>query len=303
MELLRTVELTKKFKLFTAVDSVELHLERGSIYGLIGRNGAGKTTILRMIAGFANPTSGSVSFDENGGVPLRIGALIEAPGLYPNFSAFRNLEIKRVALGLPDSGICRELLTFVGLSQWADVKTKSFSLGMKQRLGIALALLGEPDLLILDEPTNGLDPAGIADFRRMMTYLSRERGMTILISSHQLEELSKIITHCGILESGKLVREDSFSDIQASMMTSLKIVSDSSDRVKEVLNAMDIYGYQVKDGNTVHLMEALQRRDEILKRLIESDVHITECTPVYDSLEDYYMDITKGAGHEKYTAL
>jgi len=149
-ELLRTEELTKNFRRFTAVNEVSLHLEKGAIYGLIGKNGAGKSTILRMIAGFANPSSGEVIAHTENGKRLRIGTLIEEPGLYPNQTALHNMEIKRIALGIEDESICPDLLRFVGLSQWADVKTKSFSMGMKQRLGIALALLGDPELLILD---------------------------------------------------------------------------------------------------------------------------------------------------------
>jgi len=301
-ELLRTESLTKTFRGLTAVDSVSLRLERGAIYGLIGRNGAGKTTMLRMIAGMANPTSGEIVFNTENSRPVRIGALIETPGLYPNQTAFRNLEIKRIALGIEDEHLSEELLTFVGLSQWGGMKTRSFSLGMKQRLGIALAIMGDSELLILDEPTNGLDPDGIAEFRRMMKLLT-QKGITVLISSHQLAELSKIVTHCGILERGKLIREDSYDNIQRSMMSSLKIVADPGMKVKEVLNEMGIFGYQMKGENTVLLMEALDRQDEILKKLLENDVHIIQCTPVYDSLEDYYIGVTGGGSNEKNTSF
>ena len=209
--ILKTNLLTKQFKKQKAVDGVSLQIERGAIYGLIGRNGAGKTTFLRMVAGLARPTSGEI---ELMGIPSteksirsafeRVGCLIEQPGIYNNLSAFENCKLKAMCCGVYSKEYVEEKLALVGLSDVGKKTVGNFSLGMKQRLGIALAMIGEPDLLILDEPINGLDPQGIIEVRDIIQTINRERNITILISSHILEELSKIATHYGIIHNGRL---------------------------------------------------------------------------------------------------
>ncbi len=257
--LLRTNALTKEFGRHKAVNKVNLHVKKGSIYGFIGRNGAGKTTCMRMISGLAEPTSGEIELfgyknQDLKKVRSRISCLIEAPGLYGNMSAYDNLAIKcklfgmdeknyietildivglskvgkkkakhfslgmkqRLGIGLAlvgklfgmdEKNYIETILDIVGLSKVGKKKAKHFSLGMKQRLGIGLALVGEPDLLVLDEPINGLDPQGIAEIRDTILRLKEEHNMTILISSHILEELSKIATHYGIIHNGSLLQE------------------------------------------------------------------------------------------------
>lgn len=203
--MLSTTNLFKNFKEQTAVDHVSLHIPRHSVYGLLGPNGAGKSTILKMITGILRPASGEILFD---GHPwsrkdlTRIGALIETPPLYENLSAYENLKAKTLALGLPDSRI-REVLEVVQLTNTGRKKAKNFSLGMKQRLGIALALLAQPKLLILDEPTNGLDPIGIQDLRELIRSFPSQ-GITVILSSHILSEVQQIADHIGIMAAGKL---------------------------------------------------------------------------------------------------
>ena len=193
--LLQTRNLTKQYGRHRAVDDVNMHIKKGAIYGFIGRNGAGKTTCLKMISGLSTPSYGEIEMFGYKGKDLqkvrsRVGCLIEAPGLYGNMSAYVNLNIKCKLTGIKKKGYIEELLKTVVLDTVGEKKTKHYSLGMKQRLGIALALVGEPDLLILDEPINGLDPQGIVEVRETIQKLAKERGMTICISSHILEELS-----------------------------------------------------------------------------------------------------------------
>ena len=210
--LLSTYNLTKQFGHKKAVDQVSIHIKRGAIYGFIGRNGAGKTTFLKMISGLAQPTSGEIEMfgyrgKELKNVRSRVSCLIESPGLYGNMSAYDNLAVKCRLFGINDKRYIENILKTVGLSNVGKKKTKHFSLGMKQRLGIGMALVGEPDLLLVDEPINGLDPQGIAEIRDMIFKLRDEQNMTIIISSHILEELSKIATHYGIIHNGTLVQE------------------------------------------------------------------------------------------------
>ena len=203
--ILSTTNLCKNFKEQTAVDHVSLNILRNSVYGLLGPNGAGKSTILKMITGILCPNSGEILFD---GHPwsrkdlTQIGALIETPPLYENLSAYENLKAKTLALGLPDSRI-QEVLEVVQLTNTGRKKAKNFSLGMKQRLGIALALLAQPKLLILDEPTNGLDPIGIQDLRKLIRSFPAQ-GITVILSSHILSEVQQIADHIGIMAAGKL---------------------------------------------------------------------------------------------------
>lgn len=210
--LVQTNNLTKQYGQHKAVNNVNLSVRKGEIYGLIGRNGAGKTTILRLISGLAKPTNGSISlFGQNSRDSIymqkHIGLLIETPGIYPDMSARDNVKLKCMAIGISNNSYIAELLKNVGLSAVDKKKVKCFSVGMKQRLGIALALVGNPELVILDEPTNGLDPQGIAEIREIIVQLNTEKNITFIISSHILGELSKIATCYGIIEKGELKRQ------------------------------------------------------------------------------------------------
>lgn len=226
---IETKKLTKKFPNKIAVNQVDIHVEQGDIYGLIGKNGAGKTTTMRMILGTLFPTDGEILLFGNSNLAAerkRIGSLIEAPGLYRNCSAYENMKRFSILYGGTDQEI-KEILDFVGLGNVGKKKAGHFSLGMKQRLGIALALLGNPELLVLDEPINGLDPAGIKEIRDLITKLNKEKGVTFLISSHLLDELGKIATRYGIINNGELVDEISAEELQERCKTCLIIEVDN----------------------------------------------------------------------------
>lgn len=212
MNVIETSGLTKAFGGKMAVDQFDMHVGQGDIYGFVGRNGAGKSTVMRMLAGLAEPTGGEVrvfgSSPCEAGASRRIGALIESPGLYGSMSATDNLMMKALALGLTDpKDKVRDLLDLTGLGSVGSKATKNFSMGMKQRLGLALALLGSPDLLLLDEPLNGLDPEGAREIRRLIMRLNDERGITVVVSSHVLEQLGKMATRYGVIREGRMVRE------------------------------------------------------------------------------------------------
>jgi len=224
--ILETSNLCKKFKGQSAVDNVSLHIEENSVYGLLGPNGAGKSTILKMIAGILKPTSGIVEIDGHiwSRTDLReIGALIETPPLYENLTAYENLKVRTLALGLPEARI-EEVLNTVQLLNTGRKKAGHFSLGMKQRLGIALALLSHPKLLILDEPTNGLDPIGIQELRELIRSFPKQ-GITVILSSHILSEVEQIADHIGIIAAGKLGYEnkiDTSEDLEKIFMNVVK---------------------------------------------------------------------------------
>ena len=212
MNVIETSGLTKAFGSKMAVDQFDMHVGQGDIYGFVGRNGAGKSTVMRMLAGLAEPTGGEVrvfgTSPCEAGASRRIGALIESPGLYGSMSATDNLMMKALALGLADpKDKVRDLLDLTGLGSVGSKATKNFSMGMKQRLGLALALLGSPDLLLLDEPLNGLDPEGAREIRRLIMRLNDERGITVVVSSHVLEQLGKMATRYGVIREGRMVRE------------------------------------------------------------------------------------------------
>lgn len=210
---LQTRNITKKYSGKTVIDSINMTIKKGDIYGLIGRNGAGKTTLMRIIAGLTSPNSGEIklfgatSAAELNEVKKKIGCVIETPALYPNMSAVQNLEYYCILMDIPDKSIIEKVLQTVGLTDTGKKKFKNFSLGMKQRLGLALALLNNPEFIILDEPMNGLDPIGIVEMRETLKRLNQEHCITIMISSHILSELSMIATCYGIIDNGKMIKE------------------------------------------------------------------------------------------------
>ena len=218
MNVIETNGLSKAFGSKMAVDQFDMHVGQGDIYGFVGRNGAGKSTVMRMLAGLAAPTGGEVRVfgmqPREASASRRIGALIESPGLYGSMSATDNLMMKALALGLADpKDKVRDLLDLTGLGSVGSKATKNFSMGMKQRLGLALALLGSPDLLLLDEPLNGLDPEGAREIRRLIMRLNDERGITVVVSSHVLEQLGKMATRYGVIREGRMVREMSAAEV------------------------------------------------------------------------------------------
>lgn len=298
---IETNNLTKKFgknfKSSYAVKGVNMHIKKGAIYGLIGKNGAGKTTIMRMICGLARPTEGEIQiFGENAGENMtyrRLGTLIENPGVFPGMSAYDNMKCKAICLGI--SGYkekINEILKLVGLESVGKKHAKKFSLGMKQRLGIGLALLGSPDVLILDEPINGLDPQGILEIRELLIKLNREKNITILISSHILEELSKLVTHYGIVKDGELIEEISSEKLREKCLERIEVKTDNPDKASTVIEKMGISNYKVVDKNTIHIYEKLNELKEINKILIKNDIDVDSISLNSEGLEDYFIDIT-----------
>ena len=297
--LLSTNSLTKQYGRHKAVNSVNIHIRQGDIYGLIGRNGAGKTTLLRLISGLASPTEGDFTlFGAQGKEAYRylsrVGTLIESPGVYPNMSASDNLRLKCLAMGVRKKNEIEELLNIVGLADTGKKKVKNFSLGMKQRLGIALALVGDPDLVVLDEPINGLDPQGIAEIRDTLSRLNRERNITLIISSHILEELSKIATRYGIIHDGVLLQELTREELLARCSERIELKTDDTRKACTVLDRMGITRYKVVDPDTIHIFERLNDSGEITMVLAENQIRTMGITVKNEALEDYYLNLTGG---------
>lgn len=300
--LLTTNSLTKKFGKHKAVNSVNIHIRQGDIYGLIGRNGAGKTTILKMISGLSAPTEGEFSLFGKSGQSAyqhmsRIGTLIEAPGIYPNMSAYENIKLKCIAMGVRKQGVIEELLNTVGLGNVGKKKVKNFSLGMKQRLGIALALVGDPDIVILDEPINGLDPQGIAEVRETLSKLNKEKNITFIISSHILEELSKIATNYGIIHDGVLIKEMTREELLAECSERIELKTNDTGKACTVLENMGISQYKVIDADTIQIFERLNDGGNITMALAENGVKTMGITVKNEALEDYYLNLTGGAAN------
>ena len=297
--LLQTRNLTKQYGRHRAVDDVNMHIKKGAIYGFIGRNGAGKTTCLKMISGLSTPSYGEIEMFGYKGKDLqkvrsRVGCLIEAPGLYGNMSAYDNLNIKCKLTGIKKKGYIDELLKTVGLDTVGEKKTKHYSLGMKQRLGIALALVGEPDLLILDEPINGLDPQGIVEVRETIQKLAKERGMTICISSHILEELSKIATDYGIIHNGCLVQELTREELMKKCSERIELTLDNPKQAISVLDDMGFSNYQVIDKEHIHIFESLGESARLNMELAKAGIPVKGISITSEELENYFLRLTGG---------
>lgn len=301
--LLKTTGLTKQFGKQRAVDHIDMHIKKGAIYGFIGRNGAGKTTFLKMISGLSTPTSGEIEMFGYTGKELkeirsRVGCLIEAPGLYGNMSAYDNLKIKCKLFGIKKEGYIEEILKTVGLENVGKKKTKHFSLGMKQRLGIGLALVGEPDLLVLDEPINGLDPQGIVEVRDTILHLQQEGNMTILISSHILEELSKIATDYGIIHNGCILQELTREELMNRCSERIEIVLDEPERAVPVLDSMGFTNYQVVDQEHIEIYERLDDSANVNFELAKAGISVKEIRITNEELESYFLNLTGGAKND-----
>lgn len=289
--ILTTDNLTKKYGSKIAAGNINIHVREGEIYGLIGRNGAGKTTIMRMISGLSRPTAGSYQFNSPDG--RGCGVLIEDPGILPDRTAFDNLKIKCLALNCYTKEYVDGLLQIVGLADTNGKKVKGFSLGMRQRLGIALALVGDPKLIVLDEPINGLDPQGIAELRNTFEKLRDEKGITIMISSHILGELGKLADAYGIINEGVLIDELTNEELLRRCGRYMTIKTGDNEKAGQVLGSMGIGGYVVRpDG--IRVSEALDRTAEINKTLVNSGVDVFEIFTTTISLEDYYLNMTGG---------
>jgi ABC-2 type transport system ATP-binding protein len=297
---LSTHGLSKKYGAAYALNDVSLTLERGQIYGLVGKNGAGKTTLMRLICGQSRPTSGTLNLF--GGkthnlseTRTRIGCMIETPAFYPNLSARKNLKIYCMKKGLPSAGHIDELLSFVGLSDAGGKRFSAFSLGMKERLGLALALLGDPELLILDEPTNGLDPIGISQVRELLLRLNKERGVTIAISSHILKELGSIATHFGFIDHGNLIEQISAPELYARCKDALCIKVDTTEKAVAVLESIcGCHNYKIFPQNIIRCYDQVEHSEHINKELAENGVQVYSLTQEGKDLEEYFIELLGG---------
>lgn len=298
---LETVNLSKNYKQNVIVDNINIHLKKGEIYGFIGQNGAGKTTTIRMILNLLRPTNGSVQLfgeecdNKNIYKHLRkIGAIIETPGFYLNLTAIENLDIHRIMMNVTEKTSIDNALQIVGLQGEGNKKVCHYSLGMKQRLGIARALLHDPDLLILDEPTNGLDPQGITEIRDLIVSLANQ-GKTIFLSSHILSEVERIVSRIGIIHRGKLLEEINKIDFEEKCRTSFLIkVNKQEETIALLKNKMNIQDAALINGYVTLKLENEDNNGQIISLLVENKIQITESKVMHSSLEDYFMEMTKG---------
>lgn len=299
--IMKTERLTKKYGSFSAVDHMNMQVSKGDIYGLVGKNGAGKTTLLKMLCGLSMPSEGEFELfsqkREKGlnEVRSKTGSIIETPSFLPYLSAERNLEYYRIQRGITDKKCIKESLEFVGLADTGKKKFKNFSLGMKQRLGLALAIMNDPDLLILDEPINGLDPMGIAEFREIILKLNREKNTTIIISSHILGELSQIATTYGFMNNGKLVEHISVEDLHEKCKRQLKIQVNDTNKAAAVLQKeLNCTNFQIANDHDILVAEHTDAPELMVRALVMNDVLVSEVRQTGLNLEEYFIQLVGG---------
>lgn len=289
--MLKTTNIVKKYGNRTVLKNINMNINKGDIYGFIGKNGAGKTTFMRVVLSLTTKDSGDVIYYDNksiNDIGLKVGSLIESPGLYKNASAYENMKKFSILYGADESKI-NEILNMVGLGNTGKRKAKDFSLGMRQRLGIAIALLGDPKLLILDEPINGLDPEGIKEIRDVIVKLNKEKNITFLISSHLLDELSKIVTKYGIINNGELIEEISAKELNEKCKNRLIIeVDDTEQALTKLVNIIPKEDIKV-NNNSIEINSHIKESANINKLLVESGIMVNAIYPNLDSLEEYFM--------------
>lgn len=299
--ILQTNNIKKFYRHFRALDDISITLKAGHIYGFIGENGAGKTTLMRILTGLSFSTSGTYSLfgktehKEIQAARRRVGSSIEEPALYPWFSAYRNLELQRILLGNPDNSVCDKLLKQLDLYDVRNKKVREFSMGMKQRLGIALALVGKPELLILDEPVNGLDPKNISALRMLLKKMNEERGITMLISSHILSELYLLATDYIIIHKGKIIESLSHEQLEAKCENYVKVCTDNMPQCVTVIEKeLNVFDYKVMDDRTVHIYAFTEEPQRISRVLSQNNIVIGELSVCGQSLEEYFLSVTGG---------
>jgi ABC-2 type transport system ATP-binding protein len=295
----RTKGLGKTYGKFTALSDFSMNIPKGSIYGFVGKNGAGKTTLIRLLTGLQKPTAGEFEiFGIRGDSReirksrMRMGAVVETPAIYMGMTALDNLKQQYITMGLPSYEGIEELLKLVGLENTGKKKARNFSLGMKQRLGIAIALCGDPDFLILDEPINGLDPQGIIEIRELILKLNREKGITILISSHILDELSRLATHYGFIDRGHLIREMSAEELEAASRKSVRMTVDDTKVLAEIMDELGIE-YKILDDQKADVYSELTF-SELAARFAEKKCNIIKMEEHDESLEAFYLALVGG---------
>ncbi|WP_315121112.1 ABC transporter ATP-binding protein [uncultured Clostridium sp.] len=302
--ILKTKNITKKYGSHLVVNNVNIDVKQGEIYGLVGKNGAGKTTLLRMICGLTMPSKGEIDlFNETSQSGLnksrrRTGCIIESPSFYPYLSVKKNLEYYRIQRGIAEKECIDEVLRIVGLDDVSKKKFKKLSLGMKQRLGLALALMATPDLLILDEPINGLDPTGIVEFREILLKLNKERNTTIIISSHILGELSQMATMYGFINNGELIEQISSKELQEKCKRSLSIkVKNIEKAIVVIEKELGCNEYEVLNDNEIRLYEHIDTPEIIAETLVSNGVVFSSMNQIGVNLENYFINLIGGAHH------
>lgn len=293
-----THQLCKQYGQQYAVHHIDMHIQKGEIYGFIGRNGAGKSTTLKMIAGLIHPTMGEIKLF---GGPAhdqmahqRIGILIEEAGLYPHMSAYDNLELQALSLGIVDKNVIHDVLKLMNLENVGTKKVKNFSMGMKQRLGIAMAMLGNPDFLILDEPINGLDPEGIREMRETLISLNKEKGMTMIISSHILGELNKLATTFGIIKEGVLIQEITKEELDEKCKEYLLIEVDNIEKACFLLEEMpEKIEYDVYDQKCLHIYQYTDSA-KLISEFIKHGIAVYSSSFHSQDLEEYFLGLMEG---------
>ncbi|MBQ3307217.1 MAG: ATP-binding cassette domain-containing protein [Bacilli bacterium] len=289
--ILKTTNIVKKYGNKIVLKNVSMNIRKGDIYGFIGKNGAGKTTFMRTVLSLTPIDGGEVVYYEDKKIEdigLKVGSLIESPGLYKNATATENLKRFSILYGADEAKI-PEILKIVGLSDTGNKKVKDFSLGMKQRLGIAFALLGDPELLLLDEPINGLDPEGIKEIRDVILKLNKEKNITFLISSHLLDELSKIVTRYGIINDGELIEEIDAKELHEKCKNKLVIECDNPKKAKTIIEkSVPEEDIKVKEKR-VEITEKVKESGKLNKELVSAGITVNALYVSEDSLEDYFM--------------
>ena len=293
MIVLQTNNLTKRYGSLLAVNNVNMTINEGDIYGFIGENGAGKTTLIRLITNLISPTGGSFELFE-GDKTHHIAAVVESPALYLGMNAIVNLRMQAKIVGLIDEDRITELLILVGLEDQINSKkkAKNFSLGMKQRLIIAMTLLSEPKFLLLDEPMNGLDPEGIIAIRNLIIKLNREQGITFLISSHILDELSRVATKYGFIHHGRLIHEVTKEEIKQKLPKTTELRLSSTEGVKAILKEFEIVNYELVDNKlTIYNNVDVSK---LIVKFAESEVATLDVKTYEPTIEDYYIEVMGG---------
>ena len=298
---LKTYNITKKYGEQLAVDNVNMTIKKGDIYGFIGQNGAGKTTLIRLITGLIHKSGGEIELlganeeNELNKARTMVGSLIESPSLYTNMTARENLEVSRLVRNIPGKKCIDEVLELVGLKDVEKKKVKNFSLGMRQRLGIANALMGNPKLLILDEPINGLDPMGIVEIRELLRKINKEKDMTILISSHILSELSELATTYGIISNGKLIEEITAKQLSEKCRQYIDLKVDDTARAVILLEReLGISDYEVLEDSNIKVFSNLDNVGEVNSLLSRSGIIVESISVKGENLEEYFMNKVGG---------
>lgn len=299
---LETDALTKEYRNFTALKGLSMHIPQGAIYGFVGRNGAGKTTLIRLICGLQEPSGGCYTLYgiKNSDSMIvksrrRMGAVVEAPAIYMDMTARDNIKVQYQILGLPSENGIDELLQLVGLDDTGKKKARNFSLGMRQRLGIAVALAGNPDFLVLDEPVNGLDPQGIIEMRELILKLNREKGITVLISSHILDELARLATHYGFIDGGHMLKEISAEDLEKHCRKCIRAEVENTRVLTYVLDNMHVE-YSIVDDNTADIFAEISVT-RLVEALAGENCEVYSLKEREESLESFYMNLVGGEQH------